>query len=61
MLGTTPDAARRARRFSVAFQDPVLLPWRTVLENVALPLEIAGRPPAERRAAAQRGRSTWWA
>jgi NitT/TauT family transport system ATP-binding protein len=54
VLGGAPDAARRARRFSVAFQDPVLLPWRTVLENVALPLEIAGRPAAERRAAARR-------
>ena len=54
VLGGTPDAARRARRFSVVFQDPVLLPWRTVLENVALPLEIAGRPASERRAAARR-------
>jgi NitT/TauT family transport system ATP-binding protein len=54
VLGESPDAARRGRRFSVAFQDPVLLPWRTVQQNVELPLEIAGRPVGERRAAAQR-------
>jgi NitT/TauT family transport system ATP-binding protein len=54
VLGESPDAARRGRRFSMAFQDPVLLPWRTVQQNVELPLEIAGRPAAERRAAAQR-------
>ena len=54
VLGESPDAARRGRRFSVAFQDPVLLPWRTVQQNVELPLEIAGRPAGERRAAAGR-------
>jgi NitT/TauT family transport system ATP-binding protein len=30
------------------FQEPRLLPWRDALANVAYPLEIAGRPRAER-------------
>ena len=28
----------------MVFQSPVLLPWRTVLDNVLLPVEILGRP-----------------
>ena len=36
-------------RVGLAFQQPRLLPWRTTLDNVALPLEIAGVPPAQRR------------
>jgi NitT/TauT family transport system ATP-binding protein len=39
-------------RVSLGFQQPRLVPWRSTLENVALPLEIAGVPPAERRARA---------
>jgi ABC-type nitrate/sulfonate/bicarbonate transport system ATPase subunit len=35
-------------------QEPTLLPWRTVLRNVELGLEIAGVPREERQAAARR-------
>jgi NitT/TauT family transport system ATP-binding protein len=33
--GQSPDEARRRRAFGFVFQSPVLLPWRSALENVA--------------------------
>lgn len=32
----------------MAFQQPTLLPWRTVLQNVLLPFELAGLAPPDR-------------
>jgi NitT/TauT family transport system ATP-binding protein len=38
----------------MAFQNPVLLEWRTILQNVILPLEIVARAcPGARRSAAR--------
>ena len=42
VLGRTPEQARQARQFAFVFQDSTLLPWRTALENVRLPLEVGG-------------------
>lgn len=42
----TPSEARQARAYGYVFQAPVLLPWRTVLANVMLPLQIQGALPA---------------
>ncbi|MCE2882805.1 MAG: ABC transporter ATP-binding protein [Planctomycetaceae bacterium] len=44
--------ARAEGATGFCFQEPRLLPWRTLLENVALPLELAGVAATERRARA---------
>ena len=43
--GLSPHDARLARAYGYVFQSPALLPWRTVLSNVMLPLELQGTPP----------------
>lgn len=51
--GKTAHRARLDRDYGMVFQAPVLFDWRTVEENVALPLEILGRPKSERVARAR--------
>ena len=47
--GKSAQQARLDRDYGIVFQTPVLYDWRTVLENVQLPLELAGRPRPERQ------------
>ena len=51
--GLTPAEARAERRFALVSQSAVMLPWRKVLGNVELGLEVAKVAPAERRRRAQ--------
>ncbi|MBB2673335.1 MULTISPECIES: ABC transporter ATP-binding protein [Rhizobium] len=46
--GMTPEEARKARAYGYVFQAPALYPWRTIENNIALPLEIMGYSGADR-------------
>lgn len=50
--GVSPHEARLARAYGYVFQAPALFPWRTVLANVTLPLQIQGRAKAQAKAIA---------
>jgi NitT/TauT family transport system ATP-binding protein len=45
--------APERRRFGFVFQDPVLLPWLTALENIRFPLDMAGQDRLAANARAQ--------
>lgn len=40
--GNSSDPFSKRGKVSYVFQEPVLLPWRTLFENVLLPLEVLG-------------------
>ena len=50
----TPVAAPRTD-IGIVFQNPILFPWRTVMENVLLPAEVQGLPLG---GGARRGRAS---
>ncbi len=41
--GVPPAEAQRRKAIGFVFQDPSLLPWRTVLQNIQLPLQLNPR------------------
>ena len=51
--GKRPQQARLDRDYGIVFQAATLYDWRTVSQNVQLPLEIMGRSPQQRAQRAQ--------
>ena len=51
--GMTPNQARLNRSYGYVFQAPALYPWRNVLRNVQLPLEVMGMPQDRRASQAK--------
>jgi NitT/TauT family transport system ATP-binding protein len=46
IAGESPDRASSAKNIGLVPQAPALLPWRTVLDNVRLPLQINKNAPS---------------
>jgi NitT/TauT family transport system ATP-binding protein len=55
--GAPPRAAQRQKQIGFVFQDASLLPWRRVIDNVRLPLEV-NRGQARRAGETSAGRAT---
>jgi NitT/TauT family transport system ATP-binding protein len=53
VFGKSPHAARVDQDYGIAFQHAGLLPWRTVLANVELPLELHGASRMTRQSRAR--------
>ena len=49
VAGSSAKQARLSHKYGMVFQTPALLEWRTVLENIELPLELQKIPKRERR------------
>ena len=52
--GISAEQARLDRRYGYVFQAPALFPWRTIEQNLKLPLEIMGYSASEQRQRAER-------
>ncbi|MEF2979387.1 ABC transporter ATP-binding protein [Subtercola sp. YIM 133946] len=47
--GESPATIRRAHRLGLALQDPSLLPWRSVRDNIRLPGQVMRTPISKKR------------
>jgi NitT/TauT family transport system ATP-binding protein len=52
--GMSAEQARLARAYGYVFQAPALFPWRTIENNLKLPLEVMGFSDSEQRQRAAR-------
>lgn len=48
IAGRSPAEARLGRAYGIVFQSPTLMEWRSVSDNIKLPLEILGTDSSER-------------